>query len=60
MSLEKNCTDPGKNSVAGAGQLGRSGPGGPRRDGGPGRDGGCHGLGPGGTREGRGDVRVPT
>ena len=28
MSRKKDCTEPGKNSVAGAGPLGRSGPGG--------------------------------
>ena len=51
--LKKNGTDPGKNSVAGAGPLGKSGPGGPDRDGGPGRDGAGAGLGRGGGAGGR-------
>ena len=50
---KKNGTDPGKNSVAGAGPLGRS-----WRAGMAGRAG--MGLGPGWAGGGRGDVRVST
>ena len=58
MFLEKDCTEPGKNSVAGAGPLGRSG----GREGLAGMAGRAE-MGAGavpGRRGGRGDVRVPT